>query len=788
MKLPETRSPRAARGLLSAVLIGVASAAAATLARAALDPLLELRAPYITYFLAVVLASWLGSTLAGVISLVLGALAAEYFFVPPRYVLSFTSVESSVGLLAFLAVTSGLMAIVHRWRRTEAALLRAQAVLGQAGEMAHLGAWSIEYTNQEDLNANPLYWSDETYRIFGYRPHGVAVSNDLFFAHLHPGDRPRVVEAVKQAVANRRAYSLEHRIIRADGVERTVHEHAEIEFDAAGRPRRMVGAVQDVTDQRRIERTVREASERLRRIVEHIHDALIMDDVRGRVVFANDRFLELFGFEREDLPRLSLEDYVAPEHRQLLRDRHDRRIRGEAVPSRFEYEGLARDGRRMWLEVDVVPVYDDAGAVIGTQSALRDVTERKRAADALRASEETARRRAEELEKVTDQLTEANRLKDEFIATVSHELRTPLNAMLGWAELLRDRKLAGPAEERALHVIANNARRQAQLIEDLLDMSRIVAGKLRLEPALIDPYLPIHAAIEAVLPSAEAKGIKVCLPPPAPAVLVFADAARLQQIVWNLLTNAVKFTPQGGSIFVEVRLGGEAVEIVVRDTGTGIPAHFLPHVFDRFRQADSRTTRAHGGLGIGLSIVRHLVEAHGGEVRAESEGENRGATFVVTLPLKTTSDRRQGAGLRWKTPAAVTPSAALRPELTGVRVLAVDDEPDARELTRAVLRHYGAEVMTADSAGAALEALGRDVPDVLLIDIAMPGTDGFGLLRLIRERGGGHERVPAIALTAYAREEDRNRALANGFQAHLAKPVEEEELARTVADLARKAG
>ena len=593
-----------------------------------------------------------------------------------------------------------------------------------------------------------------------------------------------------------------------------MHEHAEIEFDRTGRPRWIIGAVQDITEQRRTEQTLREASDRLRRILEHIHDALIIDDIDGRLVFANDRFLAMFGFDRSEVGSLRLEDYVAPEHRELLRDRHGRRVRGEEVPTQFEYIGLHRDGRRMWVEVDIVPVLDDGGMVIGTQSALRDVTDRKRAEDALRASEETARWRAEELEKLMDvvptaiwvahdpecrtitgnraarhfydarggqnvsagpaggdqdgthrffrdgaeltpdtfpmreaaakgieirdaelqvllpsgrtitilgnatplfdadqrtrgcigafmditerkrleqelrqnaeQLAEANRLKDEFIATVSHELRTPLNAMLGWAELLRERRLGAAAEARALQVISSNARRQAQLIEDLLDMSRIVAGKLRLDPRPIDPTLPVAAAIEAVLPSAAAKGVAVRPPAATAEVRVFADAARLQQVVWNLLTNAVKFTPHGGEVRVDIHPRAGEVDVIVRDTGIGIRPEFLPHVFDRFRQADSRSTRTHGGLGIGLSIVRHLVEAQGGHVRAESGGENQGSTFVVTLPAHGIEEGRRAQSAQAPRKSAVASASFLPPpSLCGVRILAVDDEPDARERRRA---------------------------------------------------------------------------------------------------------
>jgi CheY-like chemotaxis protein len=312
--------------------------------------------------------------------------------------------------------------------------------------------------------------------------------------------------------------------------------------------------------------------------------------------------------------------------------------------------------------------------------------------------------------------------------------------------------------------------------------SRIVAGKLRLDPRPIDPAGPVFAAIEAILPGAAAKAVVVRPPAVAAGARVFADAARLQQVVWNLLTNAVKFTPQGGEVSVGIQPRAGEVDIVVRDTGAGIPEEFLPHVFDRFRQADSRTTRAHGGLGIGLSIARHLVEAQGGRVRAESGGENQGATFVVTLPLAVTEDGRHAAAAPEQRGGDGPPSwAADREALHGLRVLAVDDEADARDLTAAMLRHHGAEVMTAASVDDAIDAVCRWTPHVLVVDIAMPGADGFALLRRLRELGGAAAGIPAVALTAYAREEDRHRGLQSGFQGYLTKPVDEGALLESVA-------
>jgi len=371
----------------------------------------------------------------------------------------------------------------------------------------------------------------------------------------------------------------------------------------------------------------------------------------------------------------------------------------------------------------------------------------------------------------------ANRAKDEFLATLSHELRTPLSPILGWVRLLRSGDLDAAASARGLEVIERNVRAQTQLIEDLLDVSRIITGKLRLEVRPMDLVAVVEAGIEAVRPAADAKNIQIeaRLDPMASAMI--GDPDRLQQVVWNLVSNAVKFTPKEGRVEVELFKVDSHARLRVKDTGKGIPPGFLPHVFDRLRQADSTSTRAHGGLGIGLAIVRHLVELHGGTVAAESGGEGKGAVFTVELPVSAATG-----------PPRLAPDSAAAQEgvrLDGVRVMVVDDEADTRDLLSFSLRNYGAEVTALGSASEALAAIQRDKPDVLVSDIGLPGDDGYSLIRKVRaldeDRGG---RVPAAALTAYAKDEDRTRAIAAGFQAHVPKPVELAELASVVASLA----
>lgn len=400
-----------------------------------------------------------------------------------------------------------------------------------------------------------------------------------------------------------------------------------------------------------------------------------------------------------------------------------------------------------------------------------EIAERLRAEaerEALLAREQVLRAEAEEL----------SRLKDEFLATMSHELRTPLNAIFGWITLLRTRRLDEPTQERALETIERNARAQKRLIEDLLDVSRIVTGKVALELVTVDPRRVVEAALETMHPAAQTKGLKIVPLLDIGAGTVRGDFARLQQIVCNLLSNAIKFTDAGGHIEVCLARRNGEVEISVADSGQGIKPEFLPLVFDRFRQEDGSISRRHGGLGLGLAIVRHLVELHAGSVEAQSVGEGKGAKFIVRLPV------REGSLIPRvsESPNGATVSPAM---LMGVRLLVVDDDPGARELISGMLEGFGAQVSTAESGQAALSLLFAQRPDVLIADLGMPGMDGYTLIEQVRglepDFGG---LTPAVAVTAYASPQDRLRALQAGYQNHVAKPVEAEELAIVIASLA----
>ena len=381
-----------------------------------------------------------------------------------------------------------------------------------------------------------------------------------------------------------------------------------------------------------------------------------------------------------------------------------------------------------------------------------------------------------------------SRLKDDFLSTLSHELRTPLNAILGWSQILSARDVPAHDVREGLETIERNARVQAQLIDDLLDVSRIISGRVRLDVQRVDVASVIGSAVASSQPEADAKQLRMHAILDPHAGPISGDPVRLQQVVWNLLSNAIKFTPAGGRVQVVLERVNSHVEIAVNDTGQGIKPEFLPHVFDRFRQEDSASTRRAGGLGIGLSLVKHLVELHGGSVRAQSAGENQGATFVVALPLAVVHESEAADRRHPASSYSVTMQTDL-PSLRGVRVLVVDDEPDARELLRRVLEHREASVVLAGDGMQAIDLLRQQRPDVIVSDIGMPDLDGYEMIRLVRSLPADHGGMtPAIALTAFARSEDRRRAMLAGFQVHIAKPVEPPELVATVASLSGRTG
>jgi PAS domain S-box-containing protein len=493
----------------------------------------------------------------------------------------------------------------------------------------------------------------------------------------------------------------------------------------------------------------------------------------GSVVDANDAFLAMLGYSRQELleGQLSWREMTPPELLELD-ERAFREMESTGICTPYEKVLLSKQGRSVPILIGNAfweGSTDSGVSWIIDISARRDAEAER---DSLLERERLARAQAEQ----------ANRSKDEFLAMVSHELRTPLNAMLGWARMLSAGTLDKSRQKRGLEVIERNAIAQAQLIEDLLDVSRIVHGKLRLEVARMDFRSVVEAAVDSLRPTIESKGIALVVSLDSDNEPILGDAQRLQQVVWNLLSNSAKFTPKGGQVQVELRRAGAEVELSVSDNGRGIAPSALPFVFDRFRQADASITRSYGGLGLGLSIAKSLVELHGGSIEAFSAGEGEGSRFTLRLPgSELTSEASRAL------PAALSsrPSSEPPPELTGLRILVVDDEPDARELASTILSQGGAIVLSASSAAHALQLLAEQPVDVMLSDIGMPELDGYELIRRVRQLSTPVARIPAAALTAFTRTDERRQAVQAGFQLHISKPVEPSELRAAVALLAR---
>jgi PAS domain S-box-containing protein len=535
----------------------------------------------------------------------------------------------------------------------------------------------------------------------------------------------------------------------------------------AGRRAEFVLA-QDITERKQAETALRISEDRCRDLVDNSHELICTHDLDGKVLSVNPWAARVLGYPRERLIGMNIRDGLLPEYRAEF-DKYLSAMKSEGSARGVMKVRTATGETRLWEYYNTLRTDGVETPIV--RGMAHDVTERR---EALKREKE-ARLEAEA----------ANRVKDEFLSTLSHELRTPLTAIVGWSDLLLHDEVAPHKQREAIATIARNANSQGQLINDLLEVSRIITGKLRLEFAACELESIIQAAVEAVRPTAEAKGVKlqILLEPDTGPVL--GDRERLQQIVWNLLSNGVKFTRQNGLVQIKLQRVESQVEVVVTDSGVGINPEFLPYVFERFRQADGSTTRNYGGLGLGLAIVRHLVELHGGTVAADSAGANKGAVFTVRFPAMVESISQQFELMELVTsPVAVAESRNRQQRLGGLRVLVVDDEFDARALVTTMLEGSGAQVLAVSSAAEALDSMESWKPDVLIADIGMPVEDGYGLIRKVRalpqEVGG---KTPAVALTAYARSDDRKRALAEGYQVHLAKPVDRVELATVIGRL-----
>ncbi|HEU4620156.1 MAG TPA: PAS domain S-box protein [Gammaproteobacteria bacterium] len=636
----------------------------------------------------------------------------------------------------------------------------------------------------KDLNGIVRSCNPSCERIFGYStaelvgrsihvlvPPDRRAEEDEILASVHRGERVDHFETVRVA---------------KDGHEVPISLSVSPVRDAAGRIIAVAKVARDTTEQRRAVEAVAEQREWFETTLRSIGDAVIATDVQGNVVFMNPVAERLTGWTLDRArgrPCTEVFDIVNEETRRTVENPVMRVLAEGVVVGLANHTTLiSADGTERPIDDSGAPIRNRDGRIIGTVLVFRDIGERRRAeADRRSAAAERERLLAAERAARAD-AERASRVKDEFIAMVSHELRTPLNAILGWAQLMMQSRADADVLRRGVDVIARNTRIQAQLISDLLDMSRILSGKLRLSIEKVDLPEVIGNALEAVQQAAKNNGITVDAEI-SPTPPIAGDPARLQQVVWNLLWNAVKFTPEGGNVHVRLRSVGPDAEITIKDTGIGIRPDVLPQIFERFQQGNPAITRRFGGLGLGLTIAKHLVDLHGGTIRAESAGEGRGATFTVVLPSSALPEARGPS----ETPEVDRHDGAAPAELLdGMRILVVEDESDTLDFLKRFLESHGAEVVTARSAVDALALVPESRFDFLVSDIGLPDVDGYEFLQRIRRldvRASGG--MPAIALTAYVRAEDRKAAFQAGYQAHLSKPVEPNELLETIANLAR---
>ena len=617
----------------------------------------------------------------------------------------------------------------------------------------------------KDINGVITSWNRAAERIFGYTANeAIGQSIRLIVPPAHYQEDDDVLRRI------RGGEGVDHyETVRCARDNRLVQVSLSVS-PIRGPDGTIIGAssiARDVTATKRLERDARHFSA----IIASSEDAIISKNLEGTIITWNRAAERMFGYAAAEIIGRSIR-LIVPTDRQAEEDHVLATVaRGDTV-EHFETIRQRKDGTFVPISLTVSPIRDTSGRVIGASKIARDITDRVEADEERRRLLEIAR--------------SASHLKDDFLATLSHELRTPLSAIVGYIRLMQSGLLPPDKQGQAVETISRNATSLTQIVEDVLDVSRIVSGKLRLNVQPVELAEIVREAIATMQPASEAKGIRVDLMLDPVATQVSGDPDRLRQVLWNLFSNGVKFTPRGGRVQIRLERVNSHVEVTVADNGIGIPAEFLPHLFERFTQADSGVSRLHGGLGLGLAISRHLVELQGGRISAQSPGPGLGSTFCVELPIRSIG-AHVSSQVRHHPTTPGNDGPLQIPLLSGVRILVVDDDHDALALAREILEKTGAIVLTADSGADALDTLHRDGANILIADLGMPGMNGFDLIERVRGADDiGIRDIPAAALTAFARSEDRARALRLGFELHLSKPIEPAELMAAAAALARR--
>ena len=748
-------------------VIAVAVAAAALVFRLALEPVWGEQLPYITLFPAIMVSAWLGGLGPGLLTTFLTALGAAYFWVPPLRSLRITDPGELLGLSVFVVVGAVISALNETWRRGTVALAHSEQRL--AVTLASIG----DAVLTTDENGCVLTMNELAERLTGWT-FAEAAGKPVEDVFVVASERSASIRSSLALKALR-----EGTVTGLDGDTLLVSRHggrSPIDVSAApirlaNRTAGIVVVFRDTTERRRFDEE-RESQHRIARelaaIVETSDDAIVSKDLESTIRSWNTGAERMFGYTAAEMIGRSMRTII-PEARWNEEDDVIRQLRQGNRVDHFETIRQRKDGSDVHVSLTVSPIRSPAGRVVGASTIARDITEQKKAeAERVRVLEREQQARAE--------IERAGQLKDDFLAVLSHELRTPLNAVLGYTQLLLSGAVAPDRASHAIQAIQRNAQAQARLVESLLDLSRVLAGKLELNTEVIDLASVIALAVDAVAPEALKKNISVQAG--GTSVRVFADGPRLQQVLWNLLSNAIKFTPAGGRVTVDLATTDTEAVIRVSDNGSGIAPSLLPFVFDRFKQAEADGSRSRTGLGLGLAIVREMVQAHKGTVIAESHGEGLGSTFTVRLPLLLP----RGA----TTAPVLQPPRPSGPDLrqSQPNVLIVDDERDARDMLALMLETRGARVEHVGTAADAFESMAARRPDVLLADIGMADEDGYSLIRRWRaHEGATNARVAAIAVTAYASGADRDMALAAGFDWHIAKPVDADEVVRIITAL-----
>lgn len=784
--------------------IAVAITVAAVLFRIAITPHIGPRSLFFSSYPAVAFATLLCGIGPGAVAVVLSLLLAMV-----EHLTVASSVPSSHEEFYAQAVIFSLLGAVTVWmasgrfpirpfiegpmgnpetraRRSEEALEAQKELFNAAQRISGVGVW------QWDFQTSEITWSEGIWNLLRIKP-GNEPTEAVWKRVVDPKDFDESTKAIMRAISERKKeHYFELGITRGDGTRCFLVTRGEIEYDSHGKALRIVGVNFDVSERKEAELKIAKLNKELAKRVSELQAIFdiapvgiaVALDRSCDVIIPNTALASMIGAE----PASNISPNVPSETGDRPKFYKSGRLLGawdlpmqKAIAEKRlifdeELEVFRADGKRISMLCSAVPIFDEDGDVVSCVSAQTDITEQKRVIRELEEGIESEKILREDAETL-------NRIKDEFLAMVSHELRTPLNAIIGWSSLLIADNASDEVKERGLKSIELSARAQSMMIDDLLDVSRIIAGKLRIGRYYLDLIPLVTAAIETLRPGAIEKDIDLVVDLDANVGKISGDAERIQQIVWNLVSNAIKFTPTGGRVEVSLGVVNSFAELKVKDTGCGIKSDFVPFVFDRFRQEDGSLTRRFTGLGLGLSITKSLVELHGGSITAESAGPEHGSTFTVRLPIVPEAIAGANSG---RLPKHGRDTGKLvGTELNGASILVVDDDPDSREVVKIFLEQYGSVVETAENAHVAFEKFKANGFRVIISDIGMPEEDGYALVRRIREWEGESSHIPAVALTAYARSEDRAMAFDAGFDEHVAKPVEPDVLIATVAKVLR---